>query len=144
MPSSRSRPPVPPDLSRSLWNLCRTKPDNYASSLSPVHQILHALPNFPTLSTGKIDYTRADLALLLQTAEAADTLTRSLHLGTSAIGQLMAHAAPELEDGTVSSDAVEALGWLLSALGEMGAQMAVLALQCARAAAAQATAGTKE
>lgn len=106
----------------------------------PVRWLVRSLPLLPTTSRGAIDYATADPILLRQIAEAADTLTRSFHLGTSAIGQLMAHAAPELEDGTVSSDAVEALGWLLSALGEMGAQMAVLALQCARAAAAQAAA----
>lgn len=100
---------------------------------SPVRLVLCHLPQLPTTREGTIDYASADPILLRYLAEAADTIARSLHLGTSAIGQLMAHAAPELEDGTVSSDSVESLGWLLSALGELGAQMAMLAVHCARA-----------
>lgn len=105
-----------------------------AGTVNPVLSVLRNLPLFSTKPGGAIDFASADAHLLHQTADAADTLARCLHLGTSAVGQLMAHAAPELEDGTVSSDSVEALGWLLSALGELGAQMAMLAVHCGRAA----------
>ena len=109
-------------------------PKTDASAVHPIRAVLRSLPLFTTTSQGAIDFVSADANLLLQTAEAADTIARSLHLGTSAIGQLMAHSAPELEDGTISSDSVEALGWLLSTLGELGAQMAMLAVHCGRAA----------
>lgn len=49
-----------------------------------------------------------------------------------AIGHLMAQSAPELEDGTVSADTLEALGWLLAELGELGAQMTAVGMRCGR------------
>lgn len=105
-----------------------------ASEEHPVRMVLRNLPLFSTTASGTHSPDSTEVDLLLRTAEAADNIARCLHLGTGAIGQLMAYAAPELEDGTVSSDSVEALGWLLSLLGELGAEMALLALQCGRAA----------
>lgn len=105
-----------------------------ARALGPVRLVLRHLPQLPTTREGTIDYASADPILLRHLAEAAETIARSLHLGTGAIGQLMAYSAPELEDSTISSDSVEALGWLLSTLGELGAQMAMLAVHCGQAA----------
>ena len=45
----------------------------------------------------------------------------------------MAHSAVVIDDGTVSSDTVEALGWLLAELGDLGAGLLVIAAHCRRA-----------
>jgi hypothetical protein len=52
--------------------------------------------------------------------------------GMAAVGQLMAHSSPVIEDGTVGADSVESLGWLLSELGDLSGYCLVLASECRR------------
>ena len=57
-------------------------------------------------------------SVLLELVEQAEAGAGALNLGISAVGTLMAHAAVPIEDGSISADTVEALGWLLGELGK--------------------------
>jgi hypothetical protein len=92
----------------------------------PLRSLLLLLPLLSAQPGSKVDYGVADPDLLVQLAEDAEAVIGTVQLGSSAIGQLMAHAAPEIEDRTVCSDTVEALGWLLSELNDAAATLMVL------------------
>jgi hypothetical protein len=64
-----------------------------------------------------------------QLATNATTVMAVCNQGMAAIGHLLAHSAPVIEDGTIGADTVEALGWLLAELGDMAAYCVVLATQ---------------
>lgn len=74
----------------------------------------------------------SDRATLLAAGQNAESIARALHMGIGAIGQLLATSAPQIDDGSVGSDAIEALGWLMAELGDLGAELAVMAIQCRR------------
>ena len=65
-------------------------------------------------------------------AAAAETVMAVCQNGMSAVGQLMAHSSPVIEDGTVGADSVESLGWLISELGDLCGYCMVLASECQR------------
>lgn len=65
-------------------------------------------------------------------AESAETVMAVCQNGMAALGQLLAHSSPVIEDGTVGADSVEALGWLIAELGDMTAYCLVLAAECRR------------
>lgn len=92
----------------------------------PLRSLLLLLPLLSARPGSKVAYGVADPDLLVQLAEDAEAVIGTVQLGSSAIGQLMAHAAPEIEDRTVCSDTVEALGWLLSELNDAAATLMVL------------------
>lgn len=71
--------------------------------------------------------------ILRQAISDADDCAGALQLGVSAIGYLIAYSAPQIEDGTISSDTIEALGWLFSELGELGGFSMEVASYCRRA-----------
>jgi hypothetical protein len=64
-----------------------------------------------------------------QIAASATTVMGVCNHGMAAIGHLLAHSAPVIEDGTIGADTVEALGWLLTELGDLAAYCMVLAVQ---------------
>lgn len=92
----------------------------------PLRSLLLLLPLLSAEPGSKVAYGVADPDLLVQLAGDAEAVIGTVQLGSSAIGQLMAHAAPEIEDRTVCSDTVEALGWLLSELNDAAATLMVL------------------
>ena len=96
----------------------------------PLRSLLLLLPLLSAQPGSKVAYGLADPDLLVQLAEDAEAVIGTVQLGSSAIGQLMAHAAPEIEDRTVCSDTVEALGWLLSELNDAAATLMVLMAEC--------------
>jgi hypothetical protein len=96
----------------------------------PLRSLLLLLPLLSAQPGSKVSYDVADPDLLVQLAEDAEAVIGTVQLGSSAIGQLMAHAAPEIEDRTVCSDTVEALGWLLSELNDAAATLMVLLAEC--------------
>lgn len=96
----------------------------------PLRSLLLLLPLLNAQPGSKVTYEMVDPALLVQLAEDAEAVIGTVQLGSSAIGQLMAHAAPEIEDRTVCSDTVEALGWLLSELNDAAATLMVLTAEC--------------
>ena len=65
-------------------------------------------------------------------AESAETVMAVCQNGMAALGQLLAHSSPVIEDGTVGADSLEALGWLIAELGDMTAYCLVLAAECRR------------
>lgn len=64
--------------------------------------------------------------------ESAETVMAVCQNGMAALGQLLAHSSPVIEDGTVGADSLEALGWLIAELGDMTAYCLVLAAECRR------------
>jgi hypothetical protein len=92
--------------------------------------LVDELPSLQMNENGAIDFTATPAVVLASIADKAQTTTAVIGLGLSAIGNLMACAAPEMEDGTISADTVEALGWLMAELGEMAAVCFVLATLC--------------
>ena len=97
-----------------------------------MRDLLRQLPRFHTDGQGEIDYVNSDRATLLAAGQNAESIARALHMGMGAIGHLLATSAPQIEDGSVDSDAIEALGWLMAELGDLGAELAVIAIQCRR------------
>ncbi len=71
--------------------------------------------------------------LRAQLAESAETVMTVCQSGMAAVGQLIAHSSPVIEDGTVGADSVEALGWLIAELGDLSGYCLVLASECRRA-----------
>lgn len=54
-------------------------------------------------------------------AENSGTVMAVCQNGLAALGHLLAHSAPVIEDGTVGADSVEALGWLMAEVGDLAA-----------------------
>lgn len=98
----------------------------------PMRDLILQLPLLNVTPTLEIDYPAADAALLVQVADNAETAMHVVQLGLSAVGQLLVRAAPEVETGEISGDAIEALGWLMSELGEFSATAFALAFACRR------------
>ena len=98
----------------------------------PMRDLILQLPLLNVTPTLEIDYPAADAALLVQVADNAETAMHVVQLGLSAVGQLLVRAAPEVETGEISGDAIEALGWLMSELGEFSATAFALASACRR------------
>ena len=97
-----------------------------------MRDLLLQLPLLTVTTELDIDYVAADPALLVQLADNAETAMRTIHLGMSAMGQLLARSAPEIECREMSGDAVEALGWLMAELGEFAAVAHCIAVACRR------------
>ena len=67
-------------------------------------------------------FAEASSDILLSIANSAHTLKRALHLGTAAVGACMALAAPDVTDSDQYCPVtVEAIGWLLAELADLGA-----------------------
>ncbi len=103
-----------------------------SASARPMRDLLRQLPRLQTDGQGNVDYAKSDHAIVAATGQNAESIARALHMGMGAIGHLLATSAPQIEDGSVDSDAIEALGWLMAELGDLGAELAVMAIQCRR------------
>lgn len=97
-----------------------------------MRDLLRQLPRLQTDGQGNADYAKSDHAIVAAAGQNAESIARALHMGMGAIGHLLATSAPQIEDGSVDSDAIEALGWLIAELGDLGAELAVMAIQCRR------------
>jgi hypothetical protein len=115
----------------------RTPLTNEASKLNearhPMRELLVQLPRLLVDAQGKPDLLAPSPSLLLSLSEDAEAAAGAINLGMSALGALIAYSAPELEDGTISSDSIEHLGWLLSELGAVCAACLTLSVGCRRA-----------
>lgn len=96
----------------------------------PLRDLLQRLPRLPLSGTESIDFEAADADLLCEIGDAAEITVNVLHNGVGAIGHLLAHSAVAIEDGSISADCVESLGFLLAELGDLGAACLMLATQC--------------
>lgn len=98
----------------------------------PMRDFLARLPLLNMTPTQEIDFPAADPNLLIVVAGDAETLMRVVHHGIGAIGHLLAHSAVVIEDGTVGSDSIENLGFLMAELGDLAAGCMTLAARCRR------------
>lgn len=99
----------------------------------PMRDLLDFLPMLKVSeSTQQADYQATDPGVLAVIGEAAETTMNVLHRGIGSIGNLLAHSAVAIEDGSISSDSVEALGYLMASLGALAAGSMVLATRCRR------------
>ncbi len=95
-----------------------------------MRDLLRQLPCLHTDGQGNVDYANSDREVVAAAGQNAACIASALHMGMGAIGHLLATSAPQIDDGSVGSDAIEALGWLMAELGDLGAGLAVIAIQC--------------
>ena len=96
----------------------------------PLRDLFARLPTLPITPEKGIDFPTADARLLVAIRDDAETTIQVIHRGISAIGDLLSHSAVPIEDGTISADAIESVGFLLSELGDGAAALMTLGAQC--------------
>ena len=101
-------------------------------SIRPLRDFVLQLPLLPVNDKSEIYYAAADPALLVQLADNGDIAMRTVHLGLSAIGLLLANSGAEFEAREISADAMESLGWLLAEWGEFAAVAHSISAGCQR------------
>lgn len=101
-------------------------------AIRPMRSLLNQLPCLPVTDQRAVDYPAADPHLLVAIRDDAEMTMRVIHLGVSAIGSLMAHSAPAIEDGSIAADCLESLGHLMAELGDMASGFMVMAERCRR------------
>jgi hypothetical protein len=87
----------------------------------PLHDLLLALPKLAAFTDGGIDFDGSDRILLIAIAENAADTQRTMNLGISAIGHLLALASVEVEGREVAAEAVAALGFLIKEVADLAA-----------------------
>ncbi|MCW5671388.1 MAG: hypothetical protein KIT86_17170 [Hydrogenophaga sp.] len=97
-----------------------------------MRDLLRQLPRLRSDRQGNVDYANSHRVIVAETGQNAERIARAQHMGMGAIGHLLATSAPQIEDGSVDSDAIEALGWLMAELGDLGAELAVMAVMAIR------------
>ena len=97
----------------------------------PMRELLNHLRQVQPVA-GRNGSTSIPTSLRPSLSENAETVMAVCQNGMAALGQLLAHSSPVIEDGTVGADSVEALGWLIAELGDMTAYCLVLAAECRR------------
>jgi len=101
-------------------------------AIRPMRSLLNQLPCLPTTNECVVDYSAADPHLLVAIRDDAEMAMRVIHLGLTAIGNLMAHSAVAIEDGSIAADCLENLGYLMAELGDMASGFMVMAAHCRR------------
>lgn len=96
-------------------------------------EVLTSLPQLKTTSSGNVDFAASDLIVLAHIAGSAASSSKVLLGGIAAIGSLLAHAGPEIEDGTVNPATIEAVGLLLADLGVVSGMLVSLEACCQQA-----------
>ncbi|MCX7164782.1 MAG: hypothetical protein NTV11_00720 [Rhodocyclales bacterium] len=98
----------------------------------PLRDLILLLPHLQVRTGNNLDYEGAEPALLQQIETNADITMRTVHRGTAAIGRLLVAVSPECGTGELPADCLEALGWLLSEMGDLAATAHNLAAGCQR------------
>ena len=98
----------------------------------PMRDLLANLPLLPLTKKQEVNFQAASPDLLVAIAADAETTLYVIHMGIGAIGQLLAHSAVVIEDGTIGADCVENVGFLMSELGDLASQCITLAARCRR------------
>ncbi|RYE45576.1 MAG: hypothetical protein EOP24_19070 [Hyphomicrobiales bacterium] len=79
------------------------------------------------LADSEVASAATSVILRQRIAVNAETVMAVCHNGLGALGHLLAHSSPVIEDGTVGADSLEALGWLMAEVGDLAAVCAALA-----------------
>jgi hypothetical protein len=98
----------------------------------PMRELMANLPRLPLTKKQEVDFQAASPDLLIALADDAETTMNVIHMGIGAIGQLLAHSAVVIEDGTIGADCVEHVGFLMAELGDLASQCMTLAARCRR------------
>ena len=106
--------------------------DSRTTAMRPMRDLLRRLPMLPMTGNQEIDFPAADVSLLVAIGDDAETTIQVIHHGVATLGMLLAHSAPVIEDGTVGSDDVENLGFMLAELSDLAASLMSLSAQCRR------------
>lgn len=101
-------------------------------ALRPMRDLLARLPMLPVTASGEIDFPSADVPLLVNIRENSETTINVILRGISAIGDLLSHSAVPIEDGSISADSVESIGFLLSELLDGAGALMTLSTLCRR------------
>ena len=101
------------------------------SASHPMRDLLNHLRQVQPFS-GQNGSASIPISLRQPLTENTETVMAVCQNGMAALGHLLAHSSPVIEDGTVGADSVEALGWLIAELGDMTAYCLVLAAECRR------------
>ena len=97
-----------------------------------MRRLFKCLPTLPVNSESAIDFQAADPALLVMLADDAQTTTRVIQQGVGAIGHLLAQSGVAIEEGSISADVVESLGYFLAEVSDLSIDCMVLACKCRR------------
>ena len=97
-----------------------------------MRRLFKCLPSLPLNSENAIDFQAADPALLVMLADDAQTTTRVIQQGVGAIGHLLAQSGVAIEEGSISADVVESLGYFLAEVSDLSIDCMVLACKCRR------------
>lgn len=117
----------------------RTRTARLPMSVSTAHQAVGALASLmrdlPKLreKAGMVDFAGSPEEIVHSILENAETTVGAMNMGIAAIGVLIAHSSPEIEDGTIHQPTIESLGWVLSEMGELAGTCTVLAARCRQA-----------
>lgn len=98
----------------------------------PLLDLIAQLPRCVVTATGELDYEASEPHLIKSMGQNAAQVMATMHMGLSAIGLLLANAAPEIETRSMSADVVEALGYLIAEIGDLAAQCDLIATSCRR------------
>ncbi|WER45121.1 hypothetical protein CupriaWKF_12465 [Cupriavidus sp. WKF15] len=82
----------------------------------------------PINPAGAFDYEAADPQILVRLADDAELTLWTMHRAVAAIGQLIVHAAPQIE--VANGHPLEAIGWLLVDVGKFCVFAQDLAIHC--------------
>ena len=104
-----------------------SSPDGSAFSFC---NLLLLVPYLSLTASAEIDYASADPAILMQIADAADASLLIIHLGTSAVGRLLARTTAEPFSEMSDADSVEALGWLVAELSDLAVAAQRMSAMC--------------
>lgn len=97
-----------------------------------IADLLVHLPMLATRKSGVVDFDQSDSLVLARLALNADASCKTVLRGMSAMGNLMSHAGPEVEDGTISPDDFEALGNFMAQMTEFSGMLVALQTNCRR------------
>lgn len=92
------------------------------ASLRPIRQLFRQLP---VLTQGQ-----DSAGALVVLADSAESSMRTIHLGLAALGQLVARSSLDIQDGSISAESMENLGFLMAELGDLAAECMRIASSC--------------
>jgi hypothetical protein len=104
-----------------------------------MRNLVEQLPRLRLDQAREVDLQTSEPALLTAIAEDSESVMRVVQSGLGAIGHLLSHSAVDIEDGTISADCIESLGFLMAELGDLASACMTLAAECRRASAASAS-----